>query len=986
VFVDRSRDGVDSGALLRLHPLPQFAITENERRLTPARLARCDVLVIQLQGASRYTARECSAVREFVRAGGGLLLTTCAGAFERDTGRGIERSTAQQVADLFGVRFLSPDAAQARVRFDRSLASGFPRGALALSGRGPLKTLGLGDLTLTRSAPLELPRGARVLLRHRRSGEAVAATVRAGRGRVVVANASGFGCPAESVGVSVLRWLAGRRSGVSSARLLPDVLAVSRKEVRRGDVRVRVRSVGRRRAERLVDQAEELTEKLRGLSGRQNDAWLLDLVPGTGCRFEREWSARRTTIRLGADARGPGLVYGLANALCRQLFWQNSLCSVMWRSIDPETLGRHLALRMLAESGYAGQAAAWREILEAWPDGSGDPRAIDLGRWRHETGPSPAMWIWRALEEECGREVIDRFLRCAPRKFPWERFRHWDVFTEFDILVYYLSRAARRDLFGWFAERGCTVHPLPLIPTDDSAFDRRCLAAIRRQFRDTEQPVSGRFDAARALVRSRIRKCVSLGREAISLGSKDEGRRLVAAMRLARARDERGWAELGRIARGASDSVHAAMAAITLVEAGETRAAGRLVELAGTAEPRFQLDARAALRPLGRDIEAPLRIIVRRQEPGETERSLAYLAEIDGYLGANVFSGLQVEHWPHGLVVPHVYVQWVHTAPKWRRKGLSRELFFRTLSDRWLTEAPTAGLDTGTTNVAHRIYRSGGFIDTWRWENWRRELKSRVPVPRVQGVRIRRGEGEDVGRITRLYNEVYADYMGVPARRAEPLASESWLITAEREGKLVAYVLGRLEERDGRGRAKAALDELCVRPGEEAERVMQAVGAKCCSEAARRGATVVHTWRVPEDGAVRRGLMAAGFTHKEEGGVQLWRVNDLAALLEGLKPLLERRLRAQKRHDWCGSIGLRAKRLVAGLEVDRGRVQALGKPPRAPDVAVETDADTLSRVMVGRATMFEAMLQMRLRIRPRPNRDVTTLLGALFPRMKMYPG
>ncbi|MFW6158624.1 MAG: hypothetical protein ACOC8E_04630 [Planctomycetota bacterium] len=49
------------------------------------------------------------------------------------------------------------------------------------------------------------------------------------------------------------------------------------------------------------------------------------------------------------------------------------------------------------------------------------------------------------------------------------------------------------------------------------------------------------------------------------------------------------------------------------------------------------------------------------------------------------------------------------------------------------------------------------------------------------------------------------------------------------------------------------------------------------------------------------------------------------------------------------------------------------------------DEATLSRVLLGREPVFEAMLQGRLSLAPRANEDVRHLLDTLFPRMAQYP-
>lgn len=978
LVVDRSRDGIRSGALVSLHMDPRFRVTENERRLSSRTLQRCDVLVIQTGGVSGYRAAELAAVRKFVRGGGGLLLQVAAGACELDSGRPVAESAAQQVADIFAVQFISPDDAKGKVTPDTSLARGYRRRDLVLSPSGPLKGFRLDDLSPGRSAPLLLPKGARVLLRHRRTREPVAAALRHGRGRVVVANVSGLG-PWETIGASVVSWLAEGRRRKRTARPLPEILPVPVQTLRRKGLLVRSRGVRKERVRKLltlITDAVAWVNKTFGPMKRQTLEF--EIAPGTGCWLHWEWRVERRTIQIGADTCEPSLIYGLATALSQCRLWSDGVGHLMGRTIGENTLSSHLALKALESLGFAPEAARRRAVLEAWPDGKGDPRKIDLGRWRSEAGTSPAMWVWRALEDEFGPKVIERFLKARRKKFPWKKFPHWDVITELDILIYYLSRAARRGLFKWFAAHGATVHPLPLISTKDKAWDRRCVAIIRRRFRDVDQPLSERYDAARVVMRSRIHKKVSLTREVRALASGDEADRLVSAMRLARTRDPRGKSVLLRLARRARDPAHAAIAAVTLAEMGDDRAADRLAELAAVGDPRFQLDAHAALARLGRDIPTPLRVVVRR------EGQLKCLADIDGYVGANIFSGAALQPWPGGIAVPHYYVHWVHTAPKWRRKGISRILMQRTMSDRWPNRTATAGLDTGTKNVAHTMYRRAGFIDIWTWDDWSRPASGSGRAPVVRGVRLRRAAERDVTRMTALFNQVYADHFNMRRLRPAPLFRSGVAVAAEKKGKLVGYARGSLRDPDDKGKVRARIGEVCVKRGKQAEKITHALLTRFCAEVARRGASEVKSWMVPEDEAIRRGFQAAGFVSKKDEGVEMWRLNNLPLLLEHITPLLERRLGDKKRNDWCGTISFRSETHAAALRVRGGKVRVLKAAPRAADIAIDTDDQTLSRIMCGRETVFEAMLQLRLRITPKANRDVTTLLESLFPRMKLY--
>ena len=116
----------------------------------------------------------------------------------------------------------------------------------------------------------------------------------------------------------------------------------------------------------------------------------------------------------------------------------------------------------------------------------------------------------------------------------------------------------------------------------------------------------------------------------------------------------------------------------------------------------------------------------------------------------------------------------------------------------------------------------------------------------------------------------------------------------------------------------------------------------------------------------------------------MWRLANLPGLLTRIAPLLEHRLKEGKRDDWCGTIALVGERHRAAVEIDRGVVRVLKSVPPAADIALQGRDDAISRLVVGRQTAFQAVLQLDLRITPKANEDVTRLLDLLFPRVPLY--
>ena len=107
VLVDRSRDTNSGRGLVDLAPANVFLTTDNRRRLTPRRLADYDIVAVCGNGTASYSRAERRAVRTFVRRGGNLLVTACAGAFELAAGQSADRMAVNDLARLFGFEFLS---------------------------------------------------------------------------------------------------------------------------------------------------------------------------------------------------------------------------------------------------------------------------------------------------------------------------------------------------------------------------------------------------------------------------------------------------------------------------------------------------------------------------------------------------------------------------------------------------------------------------------------------------------------------------------------------------------------------------------------------------------------------------------------------------------------------------------------------------------------------------------------------------------------
>ena len=122
-------------------------------------------------------------------------------------------------------------------------------------------------------------------------------------------------------------------------------------------------------------------------------------------------------------------------------------------------------------------------------------------------------------------------------------------------------------------------------------------------------------------------------------------------------------------------------------------------------------------------------------------------------------------------------------------------------------------------------------------------------------------------------------------------------------------------------------------------------------------------------------------THEAHGGVAMFKIINLPMLLEELSSLLIKRLSNSDYKDWHGRIGIVGKQHKAGLSMGNGEISVLEKVSEDMDILISADDDTITRLIIGGMTPYEAYLQNELSIRPIVNNRVTELLETLFPRI-----
>jgi len=990
ILIDRSRDLAAAGRLVGMEPDDRYHTTDHRLPLSRATLAPYDVLVIAGHSRDAYNGREVDAIAAFVRRGGGLLLAASTGVFERYAERPPDEMALQVVARRFGIEFLSPGDAAGRSTADADLVEGYSSSTIRLHKRPPLGDVRLEDVRLDQWSPVRARSKKRraVLMSHRKTGEAAAVAVRFGRGRIVAVGGVSFLRESRRLCRHLVDYLAAGSPGRGRARKLRYQTLPPRLQGRAGGVEIAYSpSVAGRLAtlhrivRRVVPHLEALAPAGKKKE-RKAPKYSVEFVPG--CFSSTNWHPARL-VRLGADQSDAALAFALGARCAEFVTWRGAAGRVVRESVlGDKAICDYVGLAAMRVAGFEAEADRLGAALER--DSRRRFKGLDAAWYYPDSGgESPGLWLWLELERRCGRDILGRFLRAFPDKPDWSAAPR-AFFTGTDVVIHFLSRAARTDLYPWFAEIGTTVHPLPRARFGSKPFRDGVRRALWRFLRDGAAPASERADAVEALIACQRADKKQLGYAVRQLKSRQPLTRLVGAARLVRVQDQRAQPLLRELAKRGDDRALAAIAALLLVEHGDQSAAATLARHAEELDVRFQLDAGHQLGRIGdpRATSFALAGIQRRLGPGAARLKVEYGREVrvfptvNGQPAANIFACDGVLHMPENTHVSMHYVDWVHTAPRFRRKGLARLAMQRTFDDVRARRCACATLGTGTRNVAHALYRSFGFVDVRVHEELKCTLADEYGFRREKGLSIRPYRPGDETAMARLFNDCYRNCFASPRKRPARLSFRSVApphagiaLLARRGNKLAAYVVADIDNEGATIRELAAAGH--KRRDEAAAALMTAFHRRL----KRQGVRHVSMRRNLTDTVVSL-LQPLGYRSRRTGSVSMFAILDLPQFLEEVRPLLEHRL---EKFDWSGTIALRGERLRAGLEIENGRVTVHRRVPGRADIMCDASDATITRFVAGIHTPFEPYLQLDLSITPLLSGHSRELLEALFPRL-----
>ena len=539
-------------------------------------------------------------------------------------------------------------------------------------------------------------------------------------------------------------------------------------------------------------------------------------------------------------------------------------------------------------------------------------------------------------------------------------------------------------------------------PNDSAEFVAEIRGHFNRMIRDTTTDTSDRIDAINSLfeIADESEHAISACRGEVTspLHAPDRYERLIAAAKLVRGCDARAVKVLEELTVETEDDGLVAMAVLMLVRNGRGgEIVDRLVEIAPHQDHRYQLETGYLLAKIGHPATEKFSYEGLMDQNGapvltmDVKRNgeLHLYPTIAGYRVAICNVILHTHHFPHNTHAPGTYVSWVHTTPKYRRRGLSRWAFGASMSHELIRQYSCISLHTGTYNDAHGMYRNFGFVDGLSTREFTKTLRhERAKV--VEGLIVRPYKSGDEVAMASVLNAFYADRVERRPRRAERRrTSETRLIyLAEKDGALLGYVQAQCSEKV----KSVSITEFCLKPqpsegSTHPEGFLEEVGAAllCAlhNELVKREYKRIRYEPEAEGDKdyVRTLFHNFGYTSSDAGWVWMFKIVNLPMLLGELSPLLSKRLNKSDAYkDWQGTISIKGSEHQASLTIRDGEIHVSAEVSEGTGIHLSTDDDTITRFILGVVTPYAAYSQNQLHIAPIVSSSIMGLLGTLFPK------
>jgi len=946
-----------------------YHVTDNRDYLNWSVLKNYDVLTICGCSPLYYKDEELRAIKRFVKVGGGLLLASSTSIFEKATGRAISEMHTNKLARLFRAEFLPLNRCKGKTTSGDH--RGYPREDLCIIHHPALAELELDDIPISNCGIIAIPENAEVFLKHGETQEPVGACIQFGKGRVLLFNDLEFSHRSQRTCRVFIDWLAyNRMSKLEGDENIPDEIPVDEHLKEDGNITIYYTNFTEDRVDKCLEFVQKLDKELFSMFTDGSDIpWEIELIPSFA--HKNRWDHK-----VGAFVSEPRLAYELGV----EMMYQKGM-SLWYEVFGYDTMEKCFGMMAMKILGFESEAeSTYAEIVRQFREKDPTGKEFDITEdYEYHPRHPKSVWVLNTLIEKYGRNIFACHLE---RKMPVH------LFSALDILVYNLSLALEIDLYPWFEELGVTVHPLPLHPRDSDEFKENLRRYLKDMIGDKAASASDRNDAVRCLIHMDNRKNKPLSGSADGLDSDDKYERLVAATRLLRTSDARAEQILKDLAFDDDDRTLAAMASLALVQRGKASAAERLFETAREQDYRFQIDAGYVLNKVGYEKAKELSFKGLKDEKGghivkmkvEYDGDLKLFPMVEERKVGNIFLKPAVRHLPENTHVTMLYVDQVHTDSRYRRKGLSSWTMKEAMLHKAVRRCSCAYLATGKRNVAHAMYRSFGFVDVTPSESFTKELqKEKAKV--VEGLVIRSYSPGDEVKMASLANECYSDVLnGKRVRAKRPRLSKTYIKIAEKDGEMLGCVNASVD----RSRGNAHIGDICLKKTDERHDIGSAVLCALHNELVTNGfkeITISCLGERAELDFLRKLLSNFGYSSQRTGGIGMFKIINLPMLLSELSPLLSKRLQNSDYKEWQVIIGIAGNQHKASIIIEKGEIGVSEEVLGDANILLSGDDDTITRIIAGMKTPYEAYLQTELSIRPMVDDKELGLLETIFPRI-----
>jgi len=328
-------------------------------------------------------------------------------------------------------------------------------------------------------------------------------------------------------------------------------------------------------------------------------------------------------------------------------------------------------------------------------------------------------------------------------------------------------------------------------------------------------------------------------------------------------------------------------------------------------------------------------------------------------------------HWGAGVFVPVAGIAAVGTEETARRSGVGAGMMRQVLRFARAEGYTCSAVSTAHTNIARRLYARAGNVTLFSLHRFLRTLARRKPPAPPVGVTVRTFRKSDLASVLDLIRRVERPFFG-SARKidrewrdlhfgkgAPPVAA----FVARREGRIVAFA-DRFKQWED-----VLSGELFIDPSERAPSAIAALLLALLENAVLdAGETDLSFWATECETFLLRLLDTRGY-RRGQSHVFMLNILDLDGLLDVLRPAFLGRAAALDRADLPSRLEFVAPEHAGGLDL----------PGDLPPISLETDRPTLTRVLTGARSAWEAYLRGDLHIRPSATPSATAAVQTLLP-------